>query len=42
MLGSGDQEHVNNLRLEKNQLAKYVNTLKIYPKIISAYIHFQF
>lgn len=33
---------MNDLKKEKEKLQKFINTLQIYPKTISAFIHFQY
>lgn len=42
ILGSGDQENLRGLKKEKDQLNKYINTLRIKPSVTSAYIHYQY
>lgn len=41
-MGSGNQETLKKLRKEKEELSKYINTLRIKPSVRSAFIHFQF
>ena len=42
MLGGGDKENLRYLKKEKEKLAKYINNLQIFPKTISAFVHFQY
>lgn len=42
ILGSGDQESLRSLKHEKDELNKYINTLRIQPSVTSAFIHYQF
>jgi hypothetical protein len=42
VLGGGDKENLRYLKKEKEKLSKYINNLQIFPKTISAFVHFQY
>ena len=42
VLGSGDKGDLNALKKEKEKLNRYINSLQIYPKTISVFVHFQY
>lgn len=42
ILGGGDKETVNDLRRSKEKLQRYISTLQIRPRTISAFVHFQY
>lgn len=42
ILGGGDKEKLEKLKNEKEKLEGEISTMQIHPKIISAYVHFQF
>ena len=42
VLGSGDKGDLNALKKEKEKLNRYIDSLQIYPKTISVFVHFQY
>ena len=42
ILGGGDKKHVEILKRDKAKLNKEISKMQIYPKTISAYIHFEY
>lgn len=42
ILGGGDKEKLEKLKIKREELETYINTLQIVPQTIGAFVHFEF